>query len=122
MKITAEKLVLYRTTVRYRWAQEQQQLTPRHGQAWVVARQATTLLRERFGVNRVVVFGSLVHGHLFHSQSDVDMAVWGLDERKYYRVVAQLLTLDPAIKIDLVMAENVPAVLLSSIETEGIAI
>ncbi len=52
----------------------------------------------------------------------MDLAVWGLDERRYYRLVAQLLALDPGIKIDLVMIEDAPITLRTRIEHEGVVV
>lgn len=122
MQVAAEKMAAYLATARQRWIQKQHQLTQHQLRAWKVARQAEALLHERFKVNRVVVFGSLVRSDLFHPRSDVDLAVWGLDEKEYYRAVAQLLALDPTIEIDLVMAEDAPASLLANIEKEGVAL
>lgn len=122
MQVTADKLAIYRATARQRWAREQRQLADDYDRAWGVARQAGTVLREQFGAHRVVVFGSLVRQSLFHPRSDVDLAVWGLDDRLYYRAVAQLLALDPHVGVDLVMTEEAPPALLTAIEKEGVAI
>ncbi len=77
------------------------------------------LLKERFGASRVVVFGSLVRKELFHRRSDVDLAVWDLDENIYYRAVGQLLYLDSEISMDLVRIEEASDSLRSRIEKEG---
>ena len=120
--ITEDETAVYRKTARRRWAQERQRLAERHEQAWMLARQAGALLRERFRVEQVVVFGSLVREELFHPQSDVDWGVWGLDEKRYYRAVAQLLTLDPTIEIDLVIVEDAPVSLRETVEREGVVV
>jgi predicted nucleotidyltransferase len=52
------------------------------------------LLKEDFGATRVAVFGSLVQPRLFHSRSDIDLAVWGLPESDYYGAVGRLLSFD----------------------------
>ena len=122
MRVTEEEMKLYRATAQRRWAKERQQLTERHQRAWMLTSRAAALLKEQFGVRKVVVFGSLVREDLFHPQSDVDLAVWGLDERRYYRLVAQLLALDPGIKIDLVMIEDAPITLRTRIEHEGVVV
>ena len=119
-QIPQEKMVVYQATARKRQMQHQQQLSQRQERAWVLARQAASLLRERFGVSRVAVFGSLVSSDRLHIRSDVDMAVWELDEKLYYRAVASLLALDREIEIDLVMVEDAPASLRKVIEQEGI--
>ena len=119
MRISPDKMATYRATARQTWAKERSRLLLRHERAWTVARQAADLLRRRYRVDRVTLFGSLVHSELFHTRSDIDLAVWGLDKQHYYRAVAQLLALDAAFEVDLVMGEELPASLLAVIEREG---
>lgn len=121
-KIPAEKMAAYRATARRRRQQERQQLAHRRQRACEVARQASQLLKEQFGVKRVVLFGSLRFPERFHQRSDVDLAVWGLEERLYYRAVARLLDLDPAIAVDIIEAELASSTLLATIEREGVPI
>lgn len=119
MRISPEKMETYRATAQQSWAEERRWLALRHERARVIARLAADLLRRDYGVDRVALFGSLVRSELFHARSDIDLAVWGLDEKQYYRAVARLLALDPAFPIDLVMGEEIPASLLAGIEKEG---
>jgi predicted nucleotidyltransferase len=109
----------YLATARQSWAEERRRLALRHERAWAIARQAADLLRCEYGVDRVTIFGSLVRSELFHTRSDIDLAVWGLDEKHYYRAVARLLALDVAFEIDLLMGEEIPPSLLAVIEREG---
>ena len=117
--ISPDKMATYRATARQSWAKERGRLALRHECALAVAREAADLLRRKYGVCRVTLFGSLVRSELFHTRSDIDLAVWGLDEKYYYRAVARLLALDAAFEVDLVMGEKVPAPLLAVIEREG---
>lgn len=87
--------------------------------AWRLARKAAKLLKTEFGVTKVVVFGSLLHPALFHSKSDVDLAVWGMDDKKYYRAVSLLLDITPAISVDLICVEDARPSLREVIEKEG---
>lgn len=119
MQISPEKLETYRATARHRAAEDRRRLALRHERAWAVARQAADLLRREYQVARVAAFGSLVREELFHPRSDIDLAVWGLDERHYLRALARLLTLDPAFEVDLIRTEEAPAPLLARIEEEG---
>lgn len=119
MRTARDELATYLATARQSWAEERRRLALRHQRAWVIARQAADLLRCEYGVDRVTLFGSLVRSELFHTRSDIDLAVWGLDEKHYYRAVARLLALDAAFEVDLVMGEKVPAPLLAVIEREG---
>jgi predicted nucleotidyltransferase len=120
--ISPDKMETYRATARQSWVEERRRLALRHECAWAIARQAADLLRTEYGADRVTLFGSLVRSELFHTGSDIDLAVWGLDEKHYYRAVARLLALDPAFEIDLVMGEEIPASLLAGIEKEGTVI
>ena len=60
------------------------------------------MLKQQFGVQKVMAFGSITQKNLYHLHSDLDLAVWGLDEKHYYRAVAKLLELDPDERVDLV--------------------
>ena len=119
MRISPDKMATYRATARQSRAKERRRLVLRHERAWAVAHQAADLLRHRYGVDRVTLFGSLVRSELFHTRSDIDLVVWGLDKKHYYRAVAQLLALDPAFEVNLSMGEEVPASLLAMIMSEG---
>jgi predicted nucleotidyltransferase len=108
-----------------RGAQARRQRILRHQEtrperAWAVARTAAQHLRQRYKAQRIVVFGSLVHPGRFHLRSDVDLAVWGVSERDYYRAVGEMLALDPQISVDLVEGENVRPSVRDAIAQEGI--
>jgi predicted nucleotidyltransferase len=118
--LSPQEMARYRATARQRVAQKRQSLATRRHHALEVARQAALLLKEHDGVGRVVLFGSLARDNYFSLHSDVDLAVWGLDEHLLYRVVSQLLDLDPTISIDLVRAEEINEHFLAVIEREGV--
>lgn len=84
-----------------------------------VARKAASILRKQFGVEDVVLFGSVVKPVLFHSRSDVDVAVWGLDERLYFRAVGVLQSIDPEISVDLIPFETASPALQEVILRDG---
>lgn len=84
-----------------------------------VARKAAKILKAEFGAKKVAVFGSLLHASLFHARSDIDLAVWGVDGRKYYRAVSVLLDIDPTISVDLIRVEDARPGLKKIILEEG---
>ncbi len=88
-------------------------------QAKKVARHAALILKKQFGVKKIVLFGSIIHPGLFHSHSDIDIAIWGLKGREYYRAVGILQGLDPDISIDLIAFENATPSLQDVIRREG---
>jgi predicted nucleotidyltransferase len=119
MKVTDAQMSVYRAAARQRQQQKAHHLAARQQRAWQVAQLAAQLLRNRFGVQRVVVFGSVLSPERFHERSDVDLAVWGLADRDYYRAVAKTLSLDPGISVDLIQGESASERLLTLIEREG---
>jgi predicted nucleotidyltransferase len=98
-------LAIYRRTAQARHQAQRAAIEARRQRAWQVARSASTLLRQDFGVRRVVAFGSIVSEKLFHARSDIDLAVWGLDEGLYFRSVGVLQGLDPEFSLDVIRFE-----------------
>ena len=122
LNITPEQMAGYREGYRRRKAQRAQVLAARYARAWQVARAGATMLKEQFGAAQVAVFGSVLRPERFSERSDVDLAVWGLDERLYLKAVSALLDIDPGISVDLVEAEFARPALLAVIEEEGVAL
>lgn len=92
---------------------EREQLLERIG-------QVAELLKRRFGVRRVILFGSLAHAGWFMSDSDVDLAVAGLaaaDFWKAWRVAEETIGDRP---VDLVEIEEAGEGLRKAIERHGI--
>ncbi len=119
LNLTPEQMAGYRAGARRREQQRAQALAARRERAWDVARRGAQMLKEQFGAARVAVFGSVLRPEVFFERSDVDLAVWGLDERLYLRAVSRLLDLDPEISVDLVEVEFASPRLREAIEQEG---
>jgi len=51
---------------------------------------------------------------------DINLAVWGLNPKDYFRAVGQSLALHPDIPINLIETESAPTRLIQEIETIGI--
>ena len=122
MQVSKQKMDKYKATAKRRWKREQQQLSLIYSQKWALAKKAAELLKEQFGAQRVVAFGSIIQRDLFHVHSDMDIAVWGLDEKKYFRAVAKLLELDSSQRVDLVRFEDARGSLRSVIDQEGVVL
>ena len=88
--ITPEQMASYREGARRRQAREREALRARERRAWDLARLAADILRQQFGVTRVVVFGSLIHPGSFTPWSDVDIAAWGIKPEGAFRAVMDL--------------------------------
>jgi predicted nucleotidyltransferase len=115
-------MALYRATARRRAEQQRQVRAKRHQLAWQVARQASRILKEQFSAQQVILFGSLLQPDRFYERSDVDLAVRGLDESRYYRALARLLDIEPEIAVDLIELEFASERMLDNILSEGVEI
>jgi predicted nucleotidyltransferase len=113
-------LAVYRQTAQARQQVQRAAIEARRQRAWQVARDAAALLRRDFGVSQIVAFGSITSEKLFHVRSDIDLAVWGLDERVYFRAVGVLQGLDPEFSLDLICFEEAKPYLQETIQQEGV--
>ncbi len=120
LNISAEQMAIYRATARQRRQRQARELALRYERAWAVVELASAMLKDQFEAQHVAVFGSVLSLERFHQRSDVDLAVWGLDEKIYYLAVARLQDLDTAIPVDLVETEYAPPALQAIIEQEGV--
>ena len=85
-----------------------------------LVRQAADLLKSRFGLRRVVLFGSLADDVWFRADSDVDLAVEGLSAEDYWdawRLVEDVIRERP---VDLIEIERAGKALRQVIERYGI--
>ncbi len=66
---------------------QQRAQTQAKAQAWEEVHRIAAMLRDRYGANHVVVFGSLLKDR-FHSQSDIDIAADNIPKAQYFEAVA----------------------------------
>jgi predicted nucleotidyltransferase len=104
-QIPAEQMEQYKRTARARRQCELSAQKARRERAWQLAREAARLLREVYGAQRVVVFGSLIAPDRFTPWSDVDMAAWGLTSANWLRAIAAVRSLSDDIELNLVDVE-----------------
>jgi uncharacterized protein len=104
--IPPSKMQAYILTAKRREQSRLEKLTQHRVQGLVVAQKAANQLKQEFGAERVVLFGSVL-GAGFHETSDLDLAVWGLPESLYLKAIARLDGLD-GFAIDLVEAQHAP--------------
>lgn len=118
MQLSAGELERYRETARRNDAARKLRLDERRQHGLIVAGKAAEILKRDFGVTRVKLIGSLIHPELFHSKSDIDLAVW--DIQHLYRAVSKLMDIDPEFEIDVIPVEDASPELIKTIESEGI--
>ncbi|MCZ2128493.1 MAG: nucleotidyltransferase domain-containing protein [Anaerolineales bacterium] len=103
-ELSPVELEFYRNALRKR-KQIKTHASARLTRARKAARKAASILRNKFQVEKIVLFGSVINPKLFHSRSDVDIAVWDLNPNLYFRAQAELLEIDPEISVDLIEFE-----------------
>lgn len=97
----------------------------RQQQGWEIARQCALVLKEQFGVSKVVLFGSMLDAESIFEDSDIDLAVWGLPPNLYWKAGCAL---DEIVfqsgydfsPIDLVDVNDAKPHIFQAIEREGI--
>ena len=97
-------------------------LVERYEAAWKIAKKAAMVLKDSYGASRVVVFGSLTDRSAFTRWSDIDLAAWGIPDKRFYAAVGAVTGLTAEFKIDLVDAMDCRAYLRKAIETEGVEV
>lgn len=88
----------------------------------VQIRKLAEELKSRFGVHRVVLFGSLAHEAWSISDSDVDLAVEGLSEDAYWDAwrLAEAMISDRS--VDLIELEKASPSLREAIDRYGVSL
>ncbi len=79
-----------------------------------IARKCAYLLKNKYGVAKVVLFGSLLNHEKMTPHSDIDLAVSNLSEKDYFRAIADLDS-GHSFEIDLVEIQKAHPYILEAI-------
>lgn len=112
----------YLPAIKAKWLAEQKEFVVRQQKAWTLAYQAAKVLKNDFGAEQVIAFGSLVRDGLFDRHSDIDLAVSGLDAHRYCRAYVMAWQAVADFELDLIELEYCPADIRESILQEGVAL
>jgi predicted nucleotidyltransferase len=82
--------------------------------------RAASLLKSRFGAQRVLLFGSLAHQGWFAPDSDVDLAVEGLRGPDYWEAWRAIEEVIDDRQVDLIEIESASDSLRGAIKRHGI--
>lgn len=122
LQLTPAEIARYRAAARKRAAART--LTPSDAAArddlLKRVRHAAAVLKARYGVKRVILFGSLAHEGWYSADSDVDLAIEALPSDAYWRAwrLAEEIIRDRA--VDLIEMESAREPLRSAIERTGV--
>ena len=90
--------------------------------AWHTAHRIAAMLYESFGAMKVAVFGSLAEQESFSKWSDIDIAVWGIPNDKYFRASSIASDISGLFKVDLVDFESSKGLFRERIQSQLIPI
>ena len=92
---------------------------PNRTEALAIAEECARLLRERFGVRKVYLFGSVTGEGPWHDRSDLDIAVEGLAPQDYFRALSALSeVVPPELEVDVFTLESTLPELAAKIRGE----
>ena len=86
--------------------------------AWQTAHRVAAMLYEDFGATQVAVFGSLAEPESFSKWSDIDIAVWGIPNDKYFRASSIAADISRLFKVDLVDFEKCKGIFRERIQSQ----
>ena len=79
-------------------------------EAYNIAKECAQLLKNRFNVDKVYLFGSVTGDGIWHDRSDIDIAVEGLPDANYWQALNAVYELLPGgLELDLLSLEELPA-------------
>ena len=87
--------------------EQQRQQDDVRAQAWAVVRRAADLLRQGFGVTKIMASGSLAYGGFLTLDSTLELVAWDIPADRYFRAVGELQLLSPDFAINLLDGDRV---------------
>lgn len=112
----------YLPAIKAKWLAEQKEQVVRQQKAWALAYQAAKVLKNDFGAEQVIAFGSLVREGLFDRHSDIDLAVTGLAAHSYCRAYVMAWQAVGDFALDLIELEYCPPNIRESILQAGVVL
>jgi len=85
-------------------------------------RHVAAVLRSQFGVRKVVLFGSTAHEAWFREDSDLDLAVEGLEAEDYWKAWAMVEDMIPERPVDLIDIESATDSMKRTISRHGVVL
>ena len=99
---------------------KQENLRQRYEEALSVAKEAAALLKREYGAENVWIFGSLTDFDHFNKWSDVDLAVQGVPDERFYAAVTAVTDLVTDFEVDLIDIDDCKESLKKAVEHKGI--
>ncbi|MGD1856553.1 MAG: nucleotidyltransferase domain-containing protein [Leptolyngbyaceae cyanobacterium] len=107
-------------TAHHQRRRDQEQQRRKHYELGQIrAQEAADYLKDKFDVKTVWLFGSMLNADDVYLESDIDLAVKGLELERYCEALGDLLTGIKEFSLDLVRIESAPDSLKSAIYKQG---
>ncbi len=90
--------------------------------AFQKARAISEMLRARYGVKKVILFGSIVEGDYLHKGTDIDLLVEGLNPEDFLKAGAEAMKLASPFDVDMIPMEKADRLIKERAEKEGISL
>lgn len=119
-EFTQEQMAGYKRTAWLREKTRRRAASDRRQVAVLMAEQAAAILKEQFGAQRVILFGSVAHGQWFGLKSDIDLAAEGIPASDFWRAWCTLDEIHPDFEINLVAIESASTSLRETLDHEGV--
>ncbi|MGB2923715.1 MAG: nucleotidyltransferase domain-containing protein [Limnothrix sp.] len=87
-----------------------------------IANKAIYLLQKKYQASKVLLFGSLTETEKVRRNSDIDLAVWDLDDQDYYQALGDLQDLSDSFLFDLIQFESAQSSLQTKIIQSGLSV
>jgi len=84
------------------------------------AKKIASMLKEKYGAKRVILFGSIVKSSYLHKRTDIDLLVEGIKSNDFLRAGADAWTISSPFDVDIVPVERADQYLLSRALEEGV--
>lgn len=88
----------------------------RFSRAQAVLKRIIRILAGKYGVNKVILIGSLADKQRFGFHSDIDLCVKGLPDKLYFSAVGELLLAAGEFDVDIIPCEGATAEMMERIK------
>jgi predicted nucleotidyltransferase len=119
--LTPEEQKKYAAGWRKRRQADEHRLQEQHTTLLDRASRVASLMRERFGAEKIILFGSVATGRVW-AHSDLDLAVLGLPQEQYLEAFWEASELARPFQLDLLLMESASVSLRRRLEQEGVEI
>jgi predicted nucleotidyltransferase len=84
------------------------------------AKKIAAMLKEKYGANKVILFGSIVKSDYLHEKSDIDLLVYGIKPEDFLRAGVDAWKISVCFDVDIIPAEKAEKTIVEIAEREGI--